>query len=134
MTDAYASSQLDTEYKQVSVGKFQGKTLINIREYYKDKTNGDLKPGKKVLLSCTITQPHVMTDGPIQGIALNVESFKSLLNVIPAIKQALIDQGEDLGELASDDETTRITTKVVPKKEIKEKKSNIEDTSDEDDN
>ena len=31
----------------VSVKKFKGKILVNVREYYKDKESGDLKPGKK---------------------------------------------------------------------------------------
>lgn len=34
--------------KQVSVRKFNGVNLVDIREYYEDKATGELKPGKKV--------------------------------------------------------------------------------------
>ncbi|KAK7057166.1 PC4-domain-containing protein [Favolaschia claudopus] len=33
--------------KRVTVKNFKGNTLIDIREFYVDKTSGDVKPGKK---------------------------------------------------------------------------------------
>ncbi|RSH82217.1 hypothetical protein EHS25_005927 [Saitozyma podzolica] len=36
-----------TEYRRVTVREFKGKTLVDIREHYKDKTSGEMKPGSK---------------------------------------------------------------------------------------
>lgn len=33
--------------KRVSVSEFKGKLLVDIREYYEDKADGSMKPGKK---------------------------------------------------------------------------------------
>jgi len=52
--------------KRVSVREFKGMALIDIREYYKDKASGDLKPGKK-------------------GIALTTAQWEALKEAAPAI-------------------------------------------------
>jgi len=33
--------------KRVTVRKFKGNTLVDIREYYEDRDSGEMKPGKK---------------------------------------------------------------------------------------
>ncbi|KAL7044801.1 hypothetical protein ACKWTF_002060 [Chironomus riparius] len=48
--------------RRISLSSFKGKRYINIREYYKDKKSGEMKPGKK-------------------GITLNALEWKNLLAV-----------------------------------------------------
>ncbi|KIR33694.1 hypothetical protein I310_02042 [Cryptococcus deuterogattii CA1014] len=36
-----------SEYRRLTVRTFKGKTLVDIREMYKDKSSGALKPGSK---------------------------------------------------------------------------------------
>ncbi|OCF36682.1 hypothetical protein I316_01278 [Kwoniella heveanensis BCC8398] len=36
-----------SEYRRITVRTFKGKTLIDIRETYKDKNSGEMKPGAK---------------------------------------------------------------------------------------
>ena len=45
--------------RRVVVSEFKGKSMVSIREYYKD-SNGDLKPGKKVsrLVSARVRTPR----------------------------------------------------------------------------
>lgn len=52
--------------KKASVSMFKGKVLINIREYYEDKTTGEEKPGSK-------------------GIALTTEQWNALKEVVSDI-------------------------------------------------
>ena len=56
--------------KRVTVRKFRGKTLVDIREYY--DSNGELKPGRK-------------------GISLTLEQYEKLKKSIAAIDQAIDD-------------------------------------------
>ncbi|RXK34735.1 hypothetical protein M231_08012 [Tremella mesenterica] len=62
-----------SDYRRVSISKFQDKTLIDIREYYKDKGSGEMKPGKK-------------------GISLTCEQWESLKGNINSIDQMLSEQ------------------------------------------
>ncbi|WVF71626.1 hypothetical protein IAT40_006434 [Kwoniella sp. CBS 6097] len=36
-----------SEYRRITVRKFKGKTLVDFREVYKDKSTGEMKPGAK---------------------------------------------------------------------------------------
>ncbi|WVQ72746.1 hypothetical protein IAR50_002306 [Cryptococcus sp. DSM 104548] len=63
-----------SEYRRVAVRTFKGKTLIDIRETYKDKTTGEMKPGSK-------------------GISLTPEQYEILKNNIGSIDQ-MIDKVE----------------------------------------
>ncbi|KAF8313097.1 PC4-domain-containing protein [Clavulina sp. PMI_390] len=59
--------------RRVTVRQFNGKTLVDIREYYEDKSSGEMKPGKK-------------------GISLSAEqwsSFKEKLADIDKLVDAL---------------------------------------------
>lgn len=56
-------------HRKVSINQFKGSTLIDIREFYKDKS-GEMKPGKK-------------------GISLTVEQFDSLLGKTTEIQEAV---------------------------------------------
>ncbi|KAK4685612.1 activated RNA polymerase II transcriptional coactivator p15, partial [Tremellales sp. Uapishka_1] len=44
-----------SDYRRVTVREYKGKTLVDFREFYKDKTSGELKPGSKGL-SLTLEQ------------------------------------------------------------------------------
>lgn len=49
--------------KKVTIGEFQGKKLVNIREFYEDKATGEEKPGSK-------------------GIALNIDQWNNLVKMV----------------------------------------------------
>ncbi|KAK0614243.1 transcriptional Coactivator p15-domain-containing protein [Immersiella caudata] len=111
--------------RRVTISKFKGTTLVNIREYYTDKTTGEAKPGKK-------------------GISLSVEQFEGLIDAMPALVQALVEDGHELSlpdtgnggapvaEAPEKAEKTKKTKKPKrAEKSQKPKKSNIEETSDE---
>ncbi|VDM33165.1 unnamed protein product [Hydatigera taeniaeformis] len=59
-----------TGRKYVSVRSFRGRMLVDIREYYEDKSDGGLKPGKK-------------------GISLNAEQWENLKNLADVIDSSL---------------------------------------------
>lgn len=51
-----------TGTRRVGVSKFKGTYYVNIREFYTDQKDGELKPGKKVsLLVQTDAQNHQLT-------------------------------------------------------------------------
>ncbi|KAL7412110.1 transcriptional Coactivator p15-domain-containing protein [Mrakia frigida] len=56
--------------KRVSISEYKGKTLVDIREYYTDKSTQEEKPGKK-------------------GISLNPEQFKLFAEAIGLIEGLL---------------------------------------------
>nr|ACO11518.1 Activated RNA polymerase II transcriptional coactivator p15 [Caligus rogercresseyi] len=56
--------------KHVKVREFKGKTYIDIREYYVDKSTMDTKPGKK-------------------GISLNTQQYQELKQIIADIDASL---------------------------------------------
>ena len=72
----------------------------------------------------------------MQGISLSVEQFKALLNIIPSITAALGKEGEDIdvpeAGVQLDDKSSLEVGPVSKKKKAKPEKSNIEATSDED--
>jgi len=61
--DSYADLGL---HKRITVRKYQGTVLIDVREYYTDKGSGEEKPGKK-------------------GIALTTAGWEALKKCIPDI-------------------------------------------------
>ncbi|KAI4118213.1 MAG: hypothetical protein LQ345_001698 [Seirophora villosa] len=66
--------------RRLTIESFKGLTLVNIREYYKNKnTDGEMMmPGKK-------------------GISLPVAQFQALVALLPEIEAALAARGEVLG-------------------------------------
>ena len=52
--------------RKCTVGKYKGKLLVNIREFYKDKNTDEEKPGKS-------------------GIALSVEQWNTLKDLVDEI-------------------------------------------------
>ncbi|KAK3327588.1 RNA polymerase II transcriptional coactivator-like protein [Cercophora scortea] len=103
--------------RRVNTASFKGKTLVNIREYYA-APDGELKPGKK-------------------GISLSLEQYQQLLKIIPDINKGLRSQGHDVDDPDVGAKPTDLSVKPASVKKEKPakkaKKSNIEETSDEDD-
>ncbi|GAA57477.1 activated RNA polymerase II transcriptional coactivator p15 [Clonorchis sinensis] len=60
-----------TGKKFVSVRQFKGRTFVDIREFYEDKSTGEMKPGKK-------------------GISLNVEQWDYLKSVMSEIDRDIV--------------------------------------------
>ncbi|KAI9100643.1 transcriptional Coactivator p15-domain-containing protein [Phlyctochytrium arcticum] len=56
--------------KRLSISKFKNLTLVDIREYYKDKTSGTEKPGKK-------------------GISISVSAWKTIKEHFEEIDSAI---------------------------------------------
>ncbi|GBL50129.1 hypothetical protein ACI3LY_002151 [Candidozyma auris] len=75
--------------KQVSVRKYNGVSLVDIREFYFDKETGEKKPGKK-------------------GISLTEDSYWKLVEAQSAIQSALV----QLKEGGSKVQKTELTTKL----------------------
>ena len=112
-----------TGKRRVTIDTFNGKTMINIREYYEDKNSGEMMPGKK-------------------GIALLVPQFSALVSALPELEATLKAKGEQLSrpdygsskkqagdkEEASDDEEVDENGKDTDEGKGKQ---NFEATSDE---
>lgn len=81
--------------KQITVRKFNGIKLVDIREFYIDKATGEKKPGKK-------------------GISLTEEVWKKLLDVLDEIRRLL----DDLGAEPPVPAVPAKKTKVVKAEEI----------------
>uniref|UniRef100_A0A0L0P433 Transcriptional coactivator p15 (PC4) C-terminal domain-containing protein n=1 Tax=Candidozyma auris TaxID=498019 RepID=A0A0L0P433_CANAR len=75
--------------KQVSVRKYNGVSLVDIREFYFDKETGEKKPGKK-------------------GISLTEDSYWKLVEAQSAIQSALV----QLKEGGLKVQKTELTTKL----------------------
>ncbi|TKR89579.1 hypothetical protein L596_013659 [Steinernema carpocapsae] len=56
--------------RYVTVREFKGKRMVDIREFYEDKSGGGLKPGKK-------------------GICLSAEQFNELKSLLPELEKRL---------------------------------------------
>lgn len=105
--------------RRVNISDFKGKTFVNIREYYMDMS-GNARPGKK-------------------GISLGIDQFNAFVKSIPGINAELNEQGHETTDLPSAESaaTARPSSSSSSKdgkkeKAAKPKKSNIEATSDED--
>ncbi|KAL2260110.1 hypothetical protein VTK26DRAFT_6001 [Humicola hyalothermophila] len=96
--------------RRVSSSQFRGATLINIREYY-TAPDGELRPGKK-------------------GISLSLEQYKALLKVIPELNEELRAQGHAVDNPPASGSGSALVELEATKKS-KPKKSNIEETSEE---
>ncbi|RYP92993.1 hypothetical protein DL770_000867 [Monosporascus sp. CRB-9-2] len=108
--------------RRINISEFKGKVLVNIREYYTDQT-GELRPGKK-------------------GISLPLEQYNSLIKAIPDINAHLNEQGHETADItsgaaatAAPSSSSKSSTKDAKenkKQKGKSSKSNIEATSEED--
>lgn len=112
---------------------------MNVREYYEDKT-GEMKPGKKVRLP-TIELPPTPSECislPLtlsKGISLSIEQYQALVGLVPSINEQLRKHGValDAGAVENDGSTeTGGAGKKAKKSTAEARKSNIEATSDED--
>ncbi|KAI1113052.1 transcriptional Coactivator p15-domain-containing protein [Nemania sp. NC0429] len=103
--------------RRVILQDFKGKTYVNIREYYDN--NGELRPGKK-------------------GIMLTLEQYNALLGAIPDLNAELQSKGHQIPENTTSaapgssipipSSSTKSPSKAQKRKN---KKMNIEATSDE---
>ncbi|KAI3395032.1 hypothetical protein diail_1855 [Diaporthe ilicicola] len=104
--------------RRIVVQKFQGNWYVSLREYYEDKSSGEMKPGKK-------------------GIMLSVDQYQTFIGAIPAITKDLrkhgvkvelegADAADDAEEQGEDEKPAKSN-----KKASKSKKANIDATSDE---
>ncbi|KAL8912901.1 MAG: hypothetical protein Q9171_002195 [Xanthocarpia ochracea] len=64
-----------TSTRRVNISEFKGQRMVNIREYYEDKSSGAMLPGKK-------------------GISLPIAQYSTLLALLPEIEAALVAKGE----------------------------------------
>ncbi|KAI2625894.1 PC4-domain-containing protein [Hypoxylon sp. NC1633] len=97
--------------RRATISPYNGKTYINIREYYTD-ASGSLRPGKK-------------------GIMLGLESYNKLLDVIPSINAELQEDGHETTVISTSAPAREPPAKAQPKKVKSKAKANIEATSDE---
>lgn len=119
--------------RRVGVSEFKKLCFVNIREYY--EKDGKMLPGKKVSLSCSgefKTDMLELANANLRrkGISLSVEQYLALLKAAPGINAALRAKGqavEDPDEM--DIEEPSVATN---RRKSKSDKSNIEATSDED--
>ncbi|CAF9933121.1 MAG: hypothetical protein HETSPECPRED_008543 [Heterodermia speciosa] len=104
-----------SDKRRVSVDEFNGKTMVNIREYY--EKDGQMLPGKK-------------------GIALTIPQYNALLSALPDIETALATRGETLERPVYDGKAV-VTFDGAQDKEVDttahatESKKNFEQTSEE---
>ncbi|KAL8852743.1 MAG: hypothetical protein Q9221_002373 [Calogaya cf. arnoldii] len=66
-----------TSNRRVNISEFKGQKMVNIREYYEDKSSGAMLPGKK-------------------GISLPLAQYSTLVTLLPSIEAALVARGESV--------------------------------------
>ncbi|KAI9816678.1 MAG: hypothetical protein M1826_001752 [Phylliscum demangeonii] len=96
--------------RRVTVSKYMGKVMINIREYY--SKDDQMLPGKK-------------------GINLPIDQFSALIFHLPHIRAVLEGEGEEIPLPEDRDTPDAGVAGDGAGKEGKERKKNIEATSDE---
>ncbi|TVY89089.1 putative RNA polymerase II transcriptional coactivator [Lachnellula willkommii] len=99
--------------RRVEISDFKGSKLVNIREFY--QKDDEYLPGRK-------------------GISLSVDQYKAFVKAIPSINASLRSQGIEIqgSEEVEEDESEEVKPKRKTKAKAKEEeKSNIEATSDE---
>ncbi|OLN93045.1 putative RNA polymerase II transcriptional coactivator [Colletotrichum chlorophyti] len=98
--------------RRIGVSQFKNNTFVNIREFY--EKDGDMLPGKK-------------------GISLTVTQYEALVKAIPAINEKLRALGHSVGD-AEEDAGPPVASefdKPAKSKSSRNRKANIEATSDE---
>lgn len=70
--------------KRVTVRRFNGVNLVDIREFYLDKSSGEMKPGKK-------------------GISLSADVWNKVVESRAEIDAALAELGEKRAKLSGED-------------------------------
>ncbi|KAL8737666.1 MAG: hypothetical protein Q9181_001456 [Wetmoreana brouardii] len=117
-----------TSTRRVNISEYKGQVMVNIREYYEDKSSGFMLPGKK-------------------GISLPLAQYATFLTLLPEIEKSLAAKGEtvprpdykpsqpasnDNAEEAEEgDDVEDATENSKRKPNPHQKKQNFEATSDE---
>ncbi|TYJ57041.1 hypothetical protein B9479_002320 [Cryptococcus floricola] len=70
-----------SDYRRVTVRTFKGKTLIDIRETYKDKASGEMKPGSKGI-SLTPEQASECVAFKYQVLKSNIGSIDQMISKV----------------------------------------------------
>lgn len=118
-------------HRRIGISEFKKMQLINIREYY--EKDEKFLPGKKVPTT------HIHTGFGsywlnAKGISLTVDQYMALLRSIPEINANLRNRGVEVNvSAAADTEESEAETKPQKRVKAKPEKSNIETTSEEDD-
>ncbi|KAI4258359.1 MAG: hypothetical protein L6R42_005147 [Xanthoria sp. 1 TBL-2021] len=111
-----------TSNRRVNISEFKGQRMVNIREYYEDKSSGAMLPGKK-------------------GITLPLAQYSTFVTLLPGIEAALVAKGESV---ARPDYSTAQSSEKPPNVEDEDageeeegngdggKRKNFEATSEED--
>jgi len=99
--------------RRVAISEFKNSRLVSIREYY-ENNDGKLLPSKK-------------------GISLTVDQYNNLLRAIPEINAKLAHMGENVHGFSGQTQESGDEDELPVAKKVKAKseKSNIEATSDE---
>ncbi|KAL8998179.1 MAG: hypothetical protein Q9169_002733 [Polycauliona sp. 2 TL-2023] len=66
-----------TSNRRVNITEFKGQKMVNIREYYEDKSSGAMLPGKK-------------------GITLPLAQYSTFVTLLPSIETALAAKGDSV--------------------------------------
>ncbi|KAL8710872.1 MAG: hypothetical protein Q9220_004676 [cf. Caloplaca sp. 1 TL-2023] len=106
-----------TPMRRITIDEFKGQRMVNIREYYMDKSTEEMRPGKK-------------------GIALPIAQYSTLITLLPEIEAALSAAGESIPRPSySAPSAVKATSTMDEEKDDDDgqKKENFEATSDEGD-
>lgn len=98
--------------KFVTVSSFNGRPLVDIREYYQDKATGESKPGRK-------------------GIALTEEIYRTLMELRPKIDDSLKEAKlKSTKQARVEKDEASSNAKKEAKKEVKSEEKIVDSESD----
>lgn len=123
--------------RRVTISEFKGKQMVSVREYYEQ--NGEIKPGKKVFEKSKQALAILITNTSTQGISMPIDQYSAFVKLLPLIENELVKKGEKVPRPEYNGQV--LNEGVVREEEDLSdagdesgvpKKSNIEATSDED--
>lgn len=126
-----------SKMRRVTISEFKGKQMVSVREYYEQ--NGEIKPGKKVFEKSKQALAILITNTSTQGISMPIDQYSAFVKLLPLIENELVKKGEKVPRPEYNGQV--LNEGVVREEEDLSdagdesgvpKKSNIEATSDED--
>jgi hypothetical protein len=123
-----------SKMRRVTVSEYKGKQMVSVREYYEQ--NGEIKPGKKVRKEFK-TVVVFRSDKHIQGISMPMDQYSTFVELLPLIERELVKKGEKVPRPRYNAQLKEEDFKEGDLSDVGDdngapKKSNIEATSDED--